>query len=128
MAYKGLIDFISALEKKEELVRIKAFCDPVLEITEITDRISKSGGKALLFENTGKEFPVLINTFGSDNRMAMAIGRKDLDDAGAEIESIFKMGTAGGGSFKSKISSLPALFKMASILPKNVKKEASLSR
>ena len=77
MAYSGLTDFIDDLEKKNELRRIKTFVDPVLEITEITDRVTKSGGKALLFENTGTEFPLLINAFGSDKRMAMAIGREE---------------------------------------------------
>ena len=57
MSYSGLGDFIIDLEKKNELLRIKKFVDPVLEITEITDRITKSGGKALLFENTGTRFP-----------------------------------------------------------------------
>ena len=66
------------------LIRIKQFVDPVLEITEITDRVTKSGGKALLFENTGTDFPVLINAFGSDLRMSMAIGRNNLDEAGTE--------------------------------------------
>ena len=49
MSYSGLTDFITELDKRNELVRIKLFIDPVLEITEITDRITKSGGKALLF-------------------------------------------------------------------------------
>jgi 4-hydroxy-3-polyprenylbenzoate decarboxylase len=53
MAYSGLSGFIDALEKNNELRRIKIFIDPLLEITEITDRITKSGGKALLFENNG---------------------------------------------------------------------------
>ena len=88
MSYSGLTDFITELEKKDELQRIKQFINPVLEITEITDRFTKSGGKALLFENTGTDFPVLINAFGSDKRMAMAIGRKNLDEAGEEIESL----------------------------------------
>ena len=89
MAYSGLTGFINALEKKDELLRIKEFINPVLEITEIADRFTKSGGKALLFENTGTEFPVLINAFGSDERMAMAIGRNNLDEVGEEIESLF---------------------------------------
>jgi 4-hydroxy-3-polyprenylbenzoate decarboxylase len=52
------------------------FVDPKLEIAEITDRVSKSGngGKALLFENTGTEFPVLMNAYGSERRMCMALG------------------------------------------------------
>ena len=76
MSYSGLAGFITELEKKDELVRIKTLINPILEITEISDRVTKSGGKALLFENNGTGFPVLINAFGSDIRMAMAIGRK----------------------------------------------------
>ena len=62
MAWKNQQQFIDALEKAGELIRIKSFVDPKLEIAEITDRISKSGngGKALLFENTGYDFPLLI--------------------------------------------------------------------
>ncbi len=67
MAFKNQEEFIKVLEEKGELVRIKSFVDPKLEIAEITDRISKSGdgGKALLFENTGFDFPVLMNAYGS---------------------------------------------------------------
>ena len=117
MAYSGLTGFITALEKKDELLRIKTFTDPILEITEITDRITKSGGKALLFENTGTEFPVLINAFGSDERIAMAIGREDLDEVGVEIESIFKNISDNKVTIFKKLSALPALFKLAGYLP-----------
>jgi 4-hydroxy-3-polyprenylbenzoate decarboxylase len=72
MAYSGLTGFITALEEKNELLRIKTFTDPILEITEITDRVTKSGGKALLFENTGTEFPDkcfrIRRTDGNGNR------------------------------------------------------------
>jgi 4-hydroxy-3-polyprenylbenzoate decarboxylase len=63
MAFKNQQQFIDVLEKNGELVRIKEYVDPKLEIAEITDRISKTtgGGKALLFENTGYDFPVLMN-------------------------------------------------------------------
>jgi len=76
MAYKSLNAFIETLEHEGELVRIKTFVDPILEIAEITDRISKTPdrNKALLFENTGTDFPLLINAFGSERRMALAIG------------------------------------------------------
>ena len=59
MAYRDLQQFIERLDKEGELLRIKAYVDPKLEIAEITDRISKlpGGGKALLFENTGYPFP-----------------------------------------------------------------------
>jgi 4-hydroxy-3-polyprenylbenzoate decarboxylase len=117
MAYSGLSGFINALEKNNELRRIKIFIDPLLEITEITDRVTKSGGKALLFLNNGTDFPVLINAFGSDERMAMAIGRKNLNDAGAEIESILNNVSDNAGSFLNKLLALPTLFKLAGVLP-----------
>ena len=117
MAYSGLSDFITALEKKDELRRIKTFIDPVLEITEITDRVTKSGGKALLFENTGTDFPVLINAYGSDERMAMAIGRGNFDDAGKEIETVFNSLSDNRGSFLEKLSALPSLLKLTGVLP-----------
>ena len=75
MAYKNLQEFIDVLDKEGELLRIKEYVNPHLEIAEITDRISKSpnGGKALLFENTGYDFPVLMNAYGSDKRMCLAL-------------------------------------------------------
>src|ERR1035437_2743645 len=105
MAFKGLSSFVYALEQKDELRRIKTFVDPILEITEITDRVTKSEGKALLFENTGTEFAVLINAYGSQKRMAMAIGRKDLNEAGAEIEDIFKTMSDNPDTLLKKLSS-----------------------
>ena len=72
MAYKSLAHFIQVLEQSGELVRIKEYVNPHLEITEITDRISKQYGPALLFENTGYYFPLLINSMGTEKRMAMA--------------------------------------------------------
>ncbi len=117
MSYSGLSGFIAGLEKKDELLRIKQYINPVLEITEITDRVTKSGGKALLFENTGTKFPVLINAFGSDERMAMAIGRENLDDVGVEIESILQTISDASGSILEKLSALPALIKLAGYLP-----------
>lgn len=117
MAYSGLTGFITALEQKDELLRINTFVNPILEITEITDRVTKSEGKALLFENTGTEFPILINAFGSDKRMAMAIGRGNLDEAGAEIESIFNNLSDNSNSILKKLSALPSLLKLSGILP-----------
>ena len=73
MAYSSLREFVKALDRAGELKRIKTKVSPDLEITEITDRVSKTGGPALLFENVaGSAMPLLINTYGSDTRMAMA--------------------------------------------------------
>jgi 4-hydroxy-3-polyprenylbenzoate decarboxylase len=123
MSYSGLQDFITDLEKKNELIRIKQFVDPVLEISEITDRITKSGGKALLFENTGTNFPVLINAFGSDSRMALALGRKNLDDAGNEIEDLFKNVSKRKETFFGKIGALPSLLKLGGFFPSHVRRK-----
>jgi 4-hydroxy-3-polyprenylbenzoate decarboxylase len=122
MSYSGLKEFIKVLEKKNELLRIEQFVDPVLEITEITDRVTKSHGKALLFENTGTDFPVLINTFGSDLRMSLAIGRNNLDDAGAEIENLFNNASFGKTGLFKKLSALPSLINLAGLLPSRMKR------
>lgn len=117
MAYSGLGDFIKKLEKENELVNIDQFINPILEITEITDRLTKKNGKALLFRNTGTRFPLLINAYGSDNRMLLALGRENLDDAGAEIEKIFNRFSGNPGSLLRKMLLLPDLIKMAGIMP-----------
>jgi 4-hydroxy-3-polyprenylbenzoate decarboxylase len=117
MNYSGLNEFITDLEKNGELQRIKTFVDPILEISEITDRITKTGGKALLFENNGTQFPVLINAFGSDKRMSMAIGRNNLQEAGKEIEEIFISMSGSSGGLMKKLSQLPDLIRLAGLLP-----------
>lgn len=104
------------------LVRIKEEVDPQLEITEITDRVSKSVGPALLFENVkGSTIPVLINTFGSFERTKLAFEIDELDDIGKEIMRFLEMPT-GSTSFMSKIRQLPKLAELGSFLPKTVSK------
>jgi 4-hydroxy-3-polyprenylbenzoate decarboxylase len=90
MAYKNQQQFIDTLDKAGELIRIKTYVDPRLEIAEITDRVSKTkgGGKALLFENTGYDFPVLMNAYGSERRMCLALGVKRLNDIAHDIEPV----------------------------------------
>lgn len=117
MAFSGLFPFISSLEANDELLRVSAFVDPVLEITEVTDRITKNGGKAILFENTGTDFPLLINAFGSERRLALALGRESLREAGQEIENLFSLATQNKSGFFAKVSSAPHLFRLAGILP-----------
>src|SRR6476620_237250 len=120
MAYKNLQQFIQVLEQEGELVRITAYVDPHLEIAEITDRVSKTtgGGKALLFENSGYSFPVLMNAYGSEKRMCLALGVKHLDDIAKEIESLFKLLTKPKENILEKINLLPKLSQFASWMPK----------
>jgi 4-hydroxy-3-polyprenylbenzoate decarboxylase len=78
-------------------------------MAEITDRVSKSGngGKALLFENTGTDFPVLMNAYGSEKRMCMALGVQHLDDTTREIEAFFKLLSGPKEGFLDKFGSFP---------------------
>jgi len=120
MAYKNQQEFINILEKEKELVRIKAYVNPHLEIAEITDRISKSnnGGKALLFENTGYEFPVLMNAYGSEKRMCLALGVDNLNDVARDIENIFRLLSSPKENILDKLKLLPKLGQFAGWMPK----------
>ncbi len=120
MAYKNLQHFIQSLEREGELVRIKEYVNPKLEITEITDRISKVYGPALLFENTGTDFPVLINSMGNYKRMCMALGVSHMDEISHEIEHLFKMLTGPKDNFMEKLKMLPKLSQISSWMPKVV--------
>ncbi|MDR1210913.1 MAG: menaquinone biosynthesis decarboxylase [Spirochaetaceae bacterium] len=89
MAFNGLQDFITCLEKSGSLKRISAEVNPVLEITEIASRVMKEGGPALLFENVkGSDYPLVINALGSEERMALALNAKSLDAKAKEIEDL----------------------------------------
>ncbi|MBL7787750.1 MAG: menaquinone biosynthesis decarboxylase [Chitinophagales bacterium] len=116
--YKNLQHFIDTLEQAGELVRISTFVDPVLEIAEITDRMSKVDGPALLFENTGTDFPLLINSMGSEKRICLALGVKHLDDIKNEIEALFKDLAGPKNSLLDKLMLLPKLGKVGSWMPK----------
>jgi len=77
MAYESLRDFIDALEKTGQLVRVKEPVSPYLEMTEIGRRLIAENGPAVLFENViGHNIPTLINLFGTVERVAFALGKK----------------------------------------------------
>ena len=120
MAYKNQQQFIEALEKAGELIRIKSYVNPKLEMAEITDRMSKQsgGGKALLFENSGYDFPVLMNAYGSEKRMCMALGVEHLDDVAKQIEELFKLLASPKEGIIDKLKLLPKLNQFASWMPK----------
>jgi 4-hydroxy-3-polyprenylbenzoate decarboxylase len=120
MAYDDLRDWIKTLEKHGELKRISEEVSPELEITEITDRVSKSGGPALLFENI-KGHPghkVFINQFGSERRMALALGVERLDEIAERIHSLMNVKAPEG--FLDKLKMLPQLSALTSAFPKTV--------
>jgi 4-hydroxy-3-polyprenylbenzoate decarboxylase len=77
MRYHDLRDFIAQLEQIGELRRIAVEVDPRLEMTEICDRVLRSGGPALLFEHPkGHTIPVLGNLFGTVRRVALGMGEE----------------------------------------------------
>jgi len=96
-----LREWIALLEREGELVRIGTEVDPDLEITEIADRTVKAGGPALLFEKPkGSELPLLINQFGSERRMCLALGVGSLDEAGARVASLLELEPPRGARAK----------------------------
>ncbi len=116
MPYKDLQTFIKELNDKGELKRIKAEVSAELEITEITDRVSKGHGPALLFENvTGSKYPILINAMGSYDRMSMGLGTKALDEIGTEIGKYLDLGNYL--SIKKLIYSIPRLLRLLNVFP-----------
>ena len=119
MPYDNLHEYIDKLDRLGELKRITETIDPELEITEITNRVHKNCGPALLFEKVkGSRMPVITNAFGTMKRMCMALGVDDLEDIANEIRDIIKI--EAPSSFIGKLSLLPKLAKLASFLPKEV--------
>src|SRR5690348_17487494 len=131
MAYNDLRDWLSALDRAGELKRVKAPVDPILEIAEITDRVSKAGtrhgvrgmkpgGPALLFENV-KGHPgaqVLINQFGSARRMNMALEVESLGDVAERLRQFMEVKSPQG--LIEKIKMLPMLADLGKFFPKTV--------
>jgi len=135
LAYDDLRDWIQALDRAGELKRVRTEADPILEITEIADRVSKSrvidrvigkdrqealGGKALLFENL-KGYPgsqLLINQFGSARRMRLALEVETLDEIAERIKGFMDVKSPQG--FLDKVKMLPMLAEMGKFFPKTV--------
>jgi 4-hydroxy-3-polyprenylbenzoate decarboxylase len=131
LAYDDLRDWIQALDRAGELKRVRMEADPILEITEIADRVSKSrvvnkdrqgalGGKALLFENV-KGYPgsqLLINQFGSARRMRLALEVDALDEIAERIRGFMDVKSPQG--FIDKVKMLPMLAEMGKFFPKTV--------
>lgn len=113
--------FIGELERRGWLRRIRAEVDPVLEITEIADRVTKAGGPALLFERVrGSSMPVLINTFGSRERICLALGAESLEQVAQRVQLMIKPEIPT--TLLEKLKKLPDLVKLGSLPPKVVRR------
>jgi len=121
--FKNLRDFIDFLESRGELVRVREPVDRDLEITEIVDRTVKAGGPALLFENVkGFQTPLAINLFGTDRRMAWALGAESLDEAAERMAEAVEMSPPG--DWREKLRMLPKIASLGRILPRKVSRGA----
>jgi 4-hydroxy-3-polyprenylbenzoate decarboxylase len=126
VAYKDLRAFIKRLESESELKRVTSEVDVDLEITEITDRVSKVGGPALLFERpcSGRDgvrysMPLLINALGSKRRMELALEAGSLEEVAGRIENLLEMKPPEG--FFDKVRMLPKVAELGSFFPRTVK-------
>jgi 4-hydroxy-3-polyprenylbenzoate decarboxylase len=119
MAFADLRDWIDHLRREGELAEISAEVDPYLEISEITDRVTKAGGPALLFTNVrGSRHPLLINQFGTERRACMAFGVERLDDLADRVSAVLEMTPPEG--IADKIRALGKLKSLADSRPKVV--------
>lgn len=118
----SLRDWIKVLDDAGELTRITAEVDPHLEISEITDRVSKEQGtsnKALLFENVkGSDMPVFINGFGSRKRCAISLGKSSIDEHAQRLRDVLDQAPPEG--IVDKLKMIPKLAGMAKWMPKKV--------
>ena len=122
MKFDDLRQFISFLEKRGELKRISAPVSADLEITEITDRMVKSGGPALLFENVeGHSAPLLINLFGTHKRVALGLGVEDIEDLAARVRKLLSMAQGPPVGVSAKLRALGDLVGLARSRPKRVR-------
>jgi len=120
--HEDLTEFLTDLEKRRLLVRVKESVSPDLEIAAVTDRASKmgGGGPALLFEQpAGFRMPVASNVFGSLERMCLALGVKTLDDLAAEINQLMTPQMPEG--IMDALKMLPMVGRLRDLMPKSVK-------
>lgn len=124
MQYYDLRDFIQQLEKRGELKRVQVEVDPNLEMTEVSDRVLRQGGPALLFEKPkGFQTPVLANLFGTPDRVALGMGREKVSDLRelGELLAYLKEPTPPKG-FLDATKQLPQLRQVLHMSPKLVKR------
>jgi len=127
MRKSGLSGFVKELEQAGELLRITRPVSTKLEMTEIADRISKlpHGGKALLFEQTGTPYPLLMNSLGSMKRMILAFYGRSPDELTDIITGLFRELIRQPENLSGKLSLLPKLNRITSWLPKQTNRKGS---
>ncbi len=121
MKFKDLSEFVAFLEQRGELRRVQAQVSCELEITEIADRTIKKGGPALLFERvSGYDMPVLINMYGTQQRMAWALGVDRLDDLVERLQGLLGLMQGPPQGLVNKLRALGRVVQLGSFQPRTV--------
>ena len=124
MPFRDLSEFLGALESRGDLLRVRTAIDPALEITELTQRVLRRDGPALLFENVrGSAMPVVTNLLGSSRRIALALDAERVEDVAGRIESLVRLRPPAGvlGALKDLGGTLETLELLRSLAPKRVR-------
>ena len=115
--------FLADLERAGELQRVRVPVNPVLEVTEVCDRVVRRSGPALLFEQpVGSSIPLVINVFGTERRMQMALGVGDIEEVAADIEDLLRLQPPRG--LREMLGALPKLDVLRKAAPTEVKRGA----
>ena len=124
MAFRSLGDFLSALESRGDLVRVTRPVSRDLEITEVTQRVLRADGPALLFENVpGTSLPVVTNLLGSPRRIATALGAETVEEVAERVERLVHLRPPSGvlGAVRDLSGTIEALSTLRSLAPKRVR-------
>ena len=124
MAFRSLGEFLGALEERGDLVRIKTPLSRDLEISELTQRVHRADGPALLFENVpGSTMPVATNVLGAPRRIALALGAKDLDEVAERVARLTRLRPPAGlaGALRDIDGTIETLSSVRSLAPRRVR-------
>jgi 4-hydroxy-3-polyprenylbenzoate decarboxylase len=124
VAFQSLGEFLSALESRGDLVRVTRPVSRDLEITEVTQRVLRADGPALLFENVpGASMPVVTNLLGSPRRIAAALGAKSVEEVAERVERLVHLRPPAGvlGAVRDLSGTIEALSTLRSLAPKRVR-------
>ena len=124
MTFASLGEFLAALESKGDLVRVRAPVSRDLEITEVTQRVLRADGPALLFENVpGATMPVATNVLGSPRRIALALGVATVEAVADRVGRLTRMRPPAGilGAVRDLGSTIETLSTLRSLAPKRVR-------
>ena len=124
MTFESLGEFLSTLETRGDLVRVRRPVSRDLEITEVTQRVLRADGPALLFENVpGATMPVVTNLLGSPRRIALALGADSVDQVAERVGRLVKLRPPAGilGAVRDLAGTIDTLSTLRTPAPKRVR-------